>query len=119
MKSYSIFLALLLHVQVSLANTTLIDVRTSSEFSEKHHTNAINIDVQNDDFKKKISELDKNKSYQVYCRSGRRSGKAAEIMKSLGFKNVENLGGFDEAGEKIKKLDPATSQNETNKGHSR
>ena len=37
------------------------------------------------------NELDKKKSYFVYCRSGKRSYSACEIMKELGFTNLYNL----------------------------
>ena len=48
----------------------------------------------------------KKKSYYVYCRSGKRSYAACEIMKDLGFKNVYNLesgymGWFENGYEKI------------------
>ena len=33
----------------------------------------------------------------LYCRSGRRSGQAAEILRRLGVADVRNLGGFEEA----------------------
>ena len=47
------------------------------------------------EFLKKISKLDKNKTYLVYCRSGHRSSIAVEKMKKLGFKKLYNmLGGF-------------------------
>lgn len=40
-------------------------------------------------------KLDRDKKYLVYCRSGKRSKSAQEIMKELGFKEVINMtGGF-------------------------
>ena len=38
-----------------------------------------------------IEELDKNKNYYVYCRSGARSAKACQIMNELGINNAYNL----------------------------
>jgi phage shock protein E len=73
----------------------VIDVRTKNEHDEGHLaiTDA-QYDVMNGDFQDKLSELDKDKTYYLYCRSGNRSGQAVKIMKSEGFENVYNIGGF-------------------------
>ena len=39
----------------------------------------------------KLNELDKDKHYYVYCKSGGRSAQACAIMKQLGFKRTYNL----------------------------
>lgn len=70
---------------------SIIDVRTFSEFQSGHIKNAELIDVTRADFKTKLSALDKNKTYFIYCRSGNRSGKALQIMKNMGFVEVYNL----------------------------
>ncbi|MDO9590965.1 MAG: rhodanese-like domain-containing protein, partial [Microcella sp.] len=54
--------------------TIVIDVRTPAEFASGHLEGAINIDVQSADFDSRISELDADGTYFVYCRSGNRSG---------------------------------------------
>ena len=42
-----------------------------------------------------LEKLDKSKKYYVYCRSGKRSSQACDIMNSIGFENTYNLeGGF-------------------------
>jgi rhodanese-related sulfurtransferase len=79
----------------------IIDVRTSEEYVESHAKDALNIDVRAADFAQQIEKLDKNKTYKLYCRSGNRSGKALDIMKSKGFLHVENLGGLKDAIEKL------------------
>lgn len=71
----------------------ILDVRTAEEFAEGHIPGAINIDYNSENFKSEVQKLDKNKSYEVYCRSGKRSSASAEIMNELGFKNVVNLEG--------------------------
>ncbi len=71
----------------------LIDVRTPNEYNAGHINGAINIDVNSVDFINKINELDKNKKYIVYCRSGVRSKHACEIMEKMGFKEVYNMDG--------------------------
>ena len=69
----------------------LIDVRTPSEFKEKHIANATMIDYNDASFESNISKLDKTKTYLVYCGSGKRSAGATAKMESLGFKNLYNL----------------------------
>lgn len=71
----------------------LIDVRTATEFNEGHLKNAENIDWQGENFVQNVKKLDKNKAVYVYCRSGKRSLKAAEKLAELGFKNIYNLDG--------------------------
>lgn len=83
------------------ADIVIIDVRTPGEFASNHIKGAINIDFYASDFKEKISKLDTSKDYKVYCRSGNRSGQSVNLMKSLGFKNVENIGGLGQAARKL------------------
>lgn len=71
----------------------LVDVRTPEEFQTGHIRDAQNIDYNNESFKSKISSLDKSKPVLVYCRSGKRSANAAEIMKELGFTKIVSLDG--------------------------
>ncbi|MDO1447378.1 rhodanese-like domain-containing protein [Rhodocytophaga aerolata] len=74
----------------------VLDVRTTEEFTESHLPDARNIDYKNEAFKDSIQTLDKSKPYYVYCKSGVRSGKAAEIMREMGFTRVYNMeGGID------------------------
>ncbi len=75
----------------------VIDVRTADEHNEGHiKLTDSNLDVLNGDFQRAITEMDKDKTYYLYCRSGNRSGQAARMMKQEGFENVYNVGGFDE-----------------------
>ncbi len=71
----------------------LLDVRTPEEFNEAHIEGALNIDFHGENFKANLENLDKEKTYKVYCRSGKRSASSAEIMKEVGFKKVINLSG--------------------------
>jgi phage shock protein E len=73
----------------------VIDVRTKDEYNAGHLaiTDA-QYDIINGDFQDKLPELDKDKTYYLYCRSGSRSGQAAKMMKNKGFENVYNIGGF-------------------------
>jgi rhodanese-related sulfurtransferase len=49
------------------------------------------IDINSADFDAKIDQLDKSKTYLVYCRSGNRSSTAANIMIKKGFTDVKNV----------------------------
>jgi rhodanese-related sulfurtransferase len=71
----------------------IVDVRTAAEVAEGAIKGAINIDVNSSGFKQKISELDKTKTYLVYCRSGARSARACNSLAGVGFTNVINLQG--------------------------
>jgi rhodanese-related sulfurtransferase len=72
---------------------TVIDVRTQEEFSEGHIQDAVLINFHDPNFKTKISELDVNGKYLLFCRSGNRSGKAVLLMNQMGFKDALNIAG--------------------------
>jgi len=75
----------------------VIDVRTQEEYEEGHLVKTDKLlDFSNGEFQESLSELDKEKTYYLYCRTGNRSGQAARIMKSEGFENVYNVGGFED-----------------------
>ena len=79
----------------------ILDVRTPIEFNSGHIENAANIDYKSKDFKEKVDKLDKNKTYALYCGSGRRAAAASDIMAELGFKHIYQFGGvkqWQEAG---------------------
>ncbi len=83
-----------LTAKLSESNVILVDVRTPGEVSEGHIEGAsVFIDFYSDDFQQKVKELDKSKTYVMYCRSGGRSGKAAKFMVDNGFSTVYNLEG--------------------------
>jgi rhodanese-related sulfurtransferase len=71
----------------------LLDVRTPQEYEDGHIAGSINIDFHGENFKEELEKLDKSKTYNVYCRSGKRSANSAEMMEELGFKKVVNLSG--------------------------
>ena len=73
------------------SNIAILDVRTAKEFADGHVAEAVNIDVNQADFAQKIDQLDRSKTYIVYCRSGRRSSKAVGILATKGFKNLYNV----------------------------
>src|SRR6187401_2694482 len=75
-------------------NTYVFDVRTPEEYKSGFIGNAVNYNVMDSvAFVSIISSLDKNKKYLLYCKSGRRSGKALVMMKNMGFRKVHHLNG--------------------------
>ena len=79
----------------------LIDVRSATEFAEGHVQGAINLDIENGEFEAKLSSLDKSVGYALYCRSGRRSAIAAELMATAGFTEVRDLGALETAAQSL------------------
>jgi rhodanese-related sulfurtransferase len=82
----------------------LIDVRTPEEFKAGAVEGAVNIPLDVIDQQITRAVPCKIQQIYVYCRSGRRSAAAADKLKKAGYTAVENLGGFSEAGAKIKKI---------------
>lgn len=74
-------------------DSVVLDVRTSMEFAQGHIPGAKLIDIRSKEFKEKIANLDKEKSYYVYCQSGMRSKKACRHLLKQDFKKVWNLSG--------------------------
>lgn len=74
-------------------NVIVIDVRTREEFEVGHVEDAINIDINNSNFKTIIDSISKQKQILLYCRSGLRSSKAAKIFIKKGLTKVYNLEG--------------------------
>ncbi|GAB1446120.1 MAG: rhodanese-like domain-containing protein [Cyclobacteriaceae bacterium] len=73
----------------------ILDVRTPEELTDGYIEGAINIDFNGPDFQSKIKALNKDATYMVYCASGIRSRKAANLMKEMEFRSVYDLaGGF-------------------------
>jgi len=72
-------------------NFVILDMRTPEEFFGEYIENAVNLDYYSDTFRNDLDKLDKNKTYLIYCRSGRRSENALNIMKELDFREVYNM----------------------------
>ena len=72
----------------------ILDVRTEEEYAEGHIKNAVLI-PDYEIAKRAEKELtDKNQLILVYCRSGRRSKIASDVLVSLGYTNVVEFGGI-------------------------
>ncbi len=96
-KVLSLCLSLLFSPALLAADPIWIDVRTTDEYTGGHVSEAVNIPYT--EIAESISALtgDKDASIYVYCRSGRRSGIAKETLEGLGYTQVVNVGGFDQA----------------------
>lgn len=72
----------------------ILDVRTQEEYDEGHIPGAILI--SNTEIEERAEEVltDKDQLILVYCRSGRRSKMAAEILVELGYTNIREFGGI-------------------------
>ena len=85
-------------------NAVLLDVRQADEFNAGHIDGAVL--VPHDTIAEKIGAVvpDKNTPVYIYCRSGRRSAIAFEAMKKLGYTDLTDLGGMDEAEKLLLRL---------------
>lgn len=74
----------------------ILDVRTPEEYAEGHLAGSVLLDFYAADFEEKLAGLDRDKIYLVYCRSGNRSGQAADLMEEMGFLEVYDMGGINQ-----------------------
>jgi len=76
-------------------HVVLLDVRTQSEYDERHLRGAMLIDVKTDSFMMAARDrLPKDQTIAVYCRSGRRSAAAAQRLTADGYRVVNLKGGI-------------------------
>jgi phage shock protein E len=78
----------------------ILDVRSKGEFAGGHIEGSINIPV--DVLKNSLTQLkDKNKTIITCCASGMRSASAKSILKTHGYTDVHNGGGWSSLQSKI------------------
>lgn len=76
--------------------SVLVDVRSPQEYKEWHINGSINIPLY--DLEKNNSQITNNKNNViiVYCQTGKRSKKAVEILKKVGYTKLYEIdGGLD------------------------
>lgn len=78
---------------ISEKNAQFVDVRTPEEFQMSQLPHAINIPLQDID-RLAASQIDKDRPVIVFCRSGQRSQMALQILSSLGYTDVHNMGPY-------------------------
>ena len=71
---------------------SILDVRTNKEYEAGAYENAIHIPL--DDLRNRLNELDKTKTYLVYCRTGLRSYIACRILIQNGVRVKNIIGGY-------------------------
>lgn len=72
----------------------ILDVRTQEEYNEKHIPGAVLLPDYEVAEKAEDVLKDKDQLILVYCRSGRRSKLASEILIELGYTNIKEFGGI-------------------------
>ncbi len=75
-------------------DAVIIDVRTPGEWERGKVESALTINLNHPQFNQVISELDKDKTYLVYCNSGNRSSIASRRMAQMGFTSIFNYDGM-------------------------
>ena len=85
----------------ALADALLIDVRTPEEYAQRHLPGATLLPL--DRIGSEIRQLapDKDTPIQLYCRTGNRSAQAQQLLQRLGYRQVSNLGGLEQAAETL------------------
>ena len=78
----------------------ILDVRSKGEYQGGHIKGSINIPV--DTLNNNLSKLKKDKPIITCCASGMRSASAKSILKSNGFTEVHNGGGWSSLQNKIR-----------------
>jgi phage shock protein E len=79
----------------------ILDVRSKGEYAGGHIKGSVNISV--DTLSNNLGKLkDKNKPIITCCASGMRSASAKNILKSNGFTQVHNGGGWSSLQNKIR-----------------
>ena len=87
--------------QIDLNTAVLLDVRSPEEYAAGYLKGARNI--PHDRIGAEIAAVVPDKSAQVilYCRSGRRAKTAQETLRAMGYTNVSNFGGLEDAQERL------------------
>ena len=78
-------------------NAVLLDVRTPEEHKSGYLEGAVLLPLAELESEISSKVADKNTPVYIYCRSGRRAGTAVEKLKAMGYTDLHNLGGLEDA----------------------
>ena len=79
--------------EMAQAGGLFVDVRYRDEMGQGYVLNSVNIPL--DEIKHRLDELPKDRDLLVFCRYGRRSEAATNLLQKNGFERVYNIaGGF-------------------------
>ena len=83
--------------KLNVDGAVLLDVRSADEYASGHLHGALNI--PHDRIFDEITTVVPDKSQRVilYCRSGRRADTALRTMQAMGYEDVVNFGGLEDA----------------------
>ena len=77
----------------AVPGAVLVDVRTPQEYRQGHIPGSRNFPLgETDELEKQVP--DRETPLFVYCLSGSRSGRAAGVLRRMGYKTVINIGGI-------------------------
>lgn len=82
---------------IDAGDALVVDVRSLEEYTDGHLVGAQHIPVEDEAlWAERIQPLDRDRPTVVYCRSGRRSEVAAQLLVEAGFTQVYDLGGVQD-----------------------
>ena len=107
-KRAMIFLALVMFSSTALGEPVWIDVRSKAEYERTHIDG--DLLIAHTDVGKRVAEMfpDKETEIHLYCARGGRAAVAKNALEALGYKNVTNEGGIEDA---LKKRDLSATSN--------
>ena len=74
-------------------NFVILDIRKKKDYLKNKIDKAINMSYYDDDFDKKLKQMNRNNIYLVYCLKDSISNITVETMLELGFRNVSKISG--------------------------
>lgn len=85
--------------QLVKEGAVIVDVRSPGEFQGGHIKGSINVPLQS--IQSSLGKIPKNKTVITCCASGMRSASAKSMLKSAGYADVHNGGGWMSLKSKI------------------
>jgi phage shock protein E len=93
-------------VPAAAAEPLILDVRTPEEYAAGHVAGTVHIPL--DELERRWAELAeyRDRPVVVYCRTGRRSATAIDLLASKGFSRLENGGGIGQMARRGHRMVP-------------